>query len=177
MPAWQEGIASAASDYTRLIAVQTEDEDVAAAARLLAPVDGGMKDRLTAAAEILARYDSSVENGHAKTPSGEKALAERLRLAAGWAQDARSALAISARETDAWPASYEDIHTFYSAKAHAHVAHELLSAALTQEGDAVTARGLTDSKIEALAMWRRAAMQKPLFVTIAPAVMRYSAII
>lgn len=165
MPAWQEGIASAAADYTRLIAVQTGDEDVAAAARLLAPQSTGMHDRLTAAAEILARYDSSVENGHAKTPTGEKALIEKLELTAGWAQDSRSALAIAARENKVWPASYEDIRTFYAAKARAHVAHELLSAALTQETSALTERGLTPASAEALELWRKAASQRPLFVT------------
>jgi len=165
MPAWQEGIASAASDYTRLIAVQSGDEDVVAAARLLAPEAGNMKDRLTAAAEILARYDSNVENGHAVSAVGEKALVEKLRLTAGWAQDSRTSLASATRNIDTWPASYDDIRLFYTAKARAHVAHELLGAALSQEASAVNERALQDTKAEALALWRRAAEQKPLFVT------------
>jgi len=164
MPAWQEGIVSASSDYTRLIAAQTGNEDVAAAARLLTLEEAGMKDRLTAAAEILARYDSSVENGHAKTSKGEAQLAEKLRLTAGWAQESRASLAIAASNTEAWPASYSDIQTFYASKARAHVAHELLSAALAQEHNALTARNLSPAKSEALAIWRRAAEQKPLFV-------------
>lgn len=165
MPAWQDGIVRAASDYTRLIAVQTGNEDVAAAARLMTPQDVGTKDRLTAAAEILARYDSSVENGHDKIILGETALAEKLRLTAGWASDARSTLAKASRDTDTWPASFEDIQEFYRAKAKAHVAHELLSAALAQQPEIISKRSLSVDQANALAMWRRAAMQKPLFVT------------
>lgn len=164
LPAWQEGIAQASAEYTSLIAVQTGNEDIAAAARLLAPEPDAMGDRLTAAAEILAKYDSKVESGHAKAPSGEKNLLAKLELATGWADNARSKLAVQARTPAAWPASYDDIRTFYQAKAHAHVAHEMLSAALAQENDAIIARGLTDTKIEALALWRKAAMQEPLFV-------------
>lgn len=168
MPAWQEAIAGATSDYTRLIAAQTGNEDVAAAARLLAPEPEAMHDRLTAAAEILARYDSNVENGHANAPKGEKALEEKLRLTIGWAEDSRNALAVQSRTPKAWPAAYDDIRTFYAAKARAHVAHELLSAALNEENDAIISRGLTATKAEALSLWRRAAIQKPLFVTNQP---------
>ena len=164
MPAWQEAIAASTSDYTRLIAVQTGNEDVAAAARLLAPEGASMNDRLTAAAEILARYDSNVENGHAVSSSGERALVGKLNLTIGWANDSRSTLAIQARDTTTWPASYENIETFYTAKARAHVAHELLNAALHSESEVVTARGLTKAKTDALDLWRRAATQKPLFV-------------
>jgi len=164
MPAWQEGIASASSDYMRLIATQTKDDDVAAAARLLAPEPVGMPDRLTAAAEILARYDSSVENGHAEAATGEKALAERLRLASGWAVEHRASLASAVQNTNTWPASFDDISMFYKAKAHAHVAHELLDAALAQDEGAVTARNLTAQKNVALSLWRQAASQRPLLV-------------
>ena len=165
MPAWQEGIAGATSDFTRLIAVQTGNEDIAAAARLLSPEGEAMKDRLTAAAEILARYDSSVENNHAAAPTGEKALEEKLQLTAGWAGDSRTALAAQVRQGATWPATFEDIRVFYTAKARAHVAHELLSASLAQETDAITARGLDGAKSEALSLWRRAAVQRPLFVS------------
>ena len=165
MPAWQEGIASASADYTRLLAAQTGNEDVAAAARLLVPEPDAMGDRLTAAAEILANYDARVEDGHAKAPIGAQALQQKLSLTIGWAEDARSELALQARTPAAWPASYDDIRTYYHAKARAHVAHELLSAALAQQNDQIIARGLTDAKTEALALWRKAAVQRPLFVS------------
>ena len=165
MPAWQEGIAAASADYTRLIAAQTGNEDVAAAARLLAPEPEAMSDRLTAAAEILAKYDSRVEGGHAKAPDGLKSLKQKLNLTIGWARDTRSSLAVQARTPTAWPASYEDIRTYYHAKARAHVAHELLGAALEQQNEAIIARGLTETKIETLALWRKAAVQSPVFVS------------
>ena len=165
MPAWQEGIAASSADFTRLLAAQTGNEDVAAAARLLSPEPQAMGDRLTAAAEILAKYDSRVEDGHAKAPEGLKSLNQKLNLTIGWANDTRSALAMQARTPTAWPASYEDIRTFYHAKAQAHVAHELLSAALAQQNDAIVSRGLTETKIEALALWRKAAIQSPVLVS------------
>ena len=165
MPAWQEGVAAASADFTRLLAAQTGNEDVAAAARLLAPEPEAMGDRLTAAAEILAKYDSRVEDGHAKAPEGVNALKQKLTLTIGWASDTRSALAVKARTPTAWPASYDDIRTYYHAKARAHVAHEMLSAALAQQNEAVMARGLTETKIEALSLWRKAAVQNPVFVS------------
>lgn len=165
MPAWQEGVAAASADFTRLLAAQTGNEDVAAAARLLAPEPEAMTDRLTAAAEILAKYDSRVEDGHAKAPAGLNALKQKLNLTIGWARDTRSELAIQARTPTAWPASYEDIRTYYQAKARAHVAHELLSAALLQQDDAIISRGLTETKIEMLALWRKAATQSPVLVS------------
>ncbi len=165
MPAWQEGVAESAADYTRLLAVQTGNEDVAAAARLLTPEPEAMGDRLTAAAEILANYDARVESGHADAPAGAKALKQKIDLTIGWAEDSRSSLAVLARTPAAWPASYDDIRSYYRAKARAHVAHELLSASLAAQNEAIIARGLTETKTEALALWRKAAVQRPLLVS------------
>ena len=164
MPAWQEGIASSTSDFTHLLAAQMGNEDISAAARLMAPQPDAMSDRLTAAAEILAKYDSRVENGHAKAPKGAKALQEKLDLTAAWAKTSRAELAQQARTPEAWPASYQDIRVFYQAKARAHVAHEMLKAAVTQNNETIGERGLADTSTEALELWRKAAIQEPLFV-------------
>lgn len=165
MPAWQEGIAASTADFMRLVAAQTGNDDVAAAARLLKPEAEAMGDRLTAAAEILANYDARVEDGHAEAPAGVKALGQKLNLTIGWAEDTRAALAVQARSPSAWPASYEDISVYYHAKARAHVAHELLSASLAQQSDAIISRGLSETQVETLALWRKAAMQSPVFVS------------
>ena len=140
------------------------NEDISAAARLMVPQPDAMSDRLTAAAEILAKYDSRVENGHAKAPTGTKALREKLDLTTAWAKTSRAELARQARRPQAWPASYEDIRAFYHAKARAHVAHEMLKAAVAQDSEAIAARGLVDTSAEALELWRKAAVQEPLFV-------------
>lgn len=163
-PAWQKGIVSANADYTRLLAVQTGNEDLAAAARLLTPADEAMEDRLLAAAEALAQYDRQAEGGHAETSSGIEALEEKLKLATGWADDEHIAVLTQVRQEAPWPASYSDIETYYHAKAYAHVAHELISSAIEGEKLALQERGLMAQAEEALAVWRKTAVQDPMFV-------------
>jgi len=165
MPAWQETIAHSIADHTRLAATETGDADLASASRLLVPEGGMMRDRLTAAAEALARYDARAESGTALRPEGPVALAASLRLMSDWAAASHTTLSEQVRSNTGWPASRDDVRAFYEAKARAHVAHELLMVTLRHEGRTIAERGLGPQSRDVLEMYRRAAIQKPLFVS------------
>jgi len=165
MPAWQEGIAHSVADHTRWAATETGDPDLASASRLLVPEGGMMRDRLTAAAEALARYDARVESDTAKRPDGARALAGSLRLMAGWGEASEARLSEQIMSNSGWPASREDVRAFYEAKARAHVAHEILMVTLRHEGRTIAERGLGPQSRDLLEKYRRAAIQKPLFVS------------
>lgn len=172
LPAWQEGTAAALSEHVALLsevagAGGQTDDDLAAASRLLQAVPGeDMRPRLTAAAEALNRYDTRASRGLALRPTPEEILPREMALFAEWAGEGRAALSdrINAEQT-AWPASTADIAAFYDAKAHAHLAHELIQAAKARAygitGDAELAVALARAE----SAWGKAAALKPVFVS------------
>ncbi|MEX1251930.1 MAG: hypothetical protein WEA77_12135 [Hyphomonas sp.] len=172
LPAWQEATAAGLSEHVKLlseVAANSDgpDGDLAAASRLLMEVPGeDMRPRITAAAEALNRFDTRASRGLALRPAPEETLPLEMALFAGWAGQDVAALSdrINAEQT-AWLASKEDITAFYTAKAHAHLAHELIVAGKAR------AYGLTgDTELAALlgraeSAWERAADMKPVFVS------------
>lgn len=172
LPAWQNGIASGLSDYSALLASLTVDEDgqvdedLDAASRLLAPAAGVMAiPRLNAAAEALQRYDGRLARGLAEPASGDEVFEAKLVLYTDWAIDAADRLKKQADSADAWPASSEDITAVYEARAHAHIAHQMILAALTEEPNLLSAEGATEAADKVFFTWKRAAEFSPLIVT------------
>lgn len=172
LPAWQEATFAGLSEHVQILSevaatADGPDGELAAAARLLTAVPGeAMHPRLEAAAKALNRYDTEASRGLALRPSPEEILPQEMALFAGWAAEDVAALSdrINA-EQSAWPASKEDIAAFYTAKARAHLAHELIVASK------VRAYGITgDTELAVLlarseAAWKRAADMKPVFVS------------
>lgn len=172
LPAWQDATAAGLSEHVRLLSeiaatANGPDDDLAAASRLLQAVPGeDMRPRLTAAAEALNRFDTRASRGLALRPAPEETLPREMALFASWAAKDRAALSdrINA-EQGSWPASAPDIAAFYTAKAHAHLAHELIVAGKAR------AYGLTGDTQLAVALaraesaWKRAADMKPVFVS------------
>lgn len=172
LPAWQEGIVSALSDYTLLsasIATGHEgqaDPDLMAAGRLLSPTrTTEAVPRLNAAAEALQRYDGRLARGLAAAPAGPDSLQAELALFASWAVEAQQRLEVSAGNIDAWPASRGDIEAIYLARAHAHAAAQLLAASLVAEPDLIASRDAAEARDKALSAWTRAAQFNPVFVS------------
>lgn len=172
LPAWQDGLISAMSDYAMLmsgLATDAEgnaDRDLAAAGRLLTPtIETEVTPRLNAAAEALQRYDGRLSRGLASAPTGRDSFAARLGLFTTWAADGQERLRASARTAEAWPAAREDIEAIYSARAHAHVAAQLLAAAVSENPDLVASRPVAEARDRAMAAWDRAARFNPIFVT------------
>lgn len=172
LPAWQEATAAGLSEHVKLLSevaanAEGPDGDLAAASRLLMAVPGeDMLPRLTAAAEALNRFDTRASRGLALRPAPEETLPLEMALFAAWAGEDRAALSdrINA-EQSAWPASKADITAFYTAKARAHLAHELIVAGKAR------AYGLTGDTELAVALaraesaWKRASDLKPVFVS------------
>ena len=167
LPAWQAASMSAVSDYTDLtVRLAGGDDDLGAAARLLVPqADRNNRARLIAAAQAFARYDGRVEQHLADVPEDKEALAARLKLAAGWGVASRAELASQASASSKWPADKPAIESFYTAKARAHVSHELLSVAVEDYAGMLIDAGLDEDARTALAHWQRAGSQSPLFVS------------
>ncbi|MEL6472724.1 MAG: hypothetical protein AAFQ21_01470 [Pseudomonadota bacterium] len=170
LPAWQSALASALSDHAALSASLAArggvaDPDLDMAARLLRPVaDEPMEPRLTAAAEALSRYDGRKERDLAATVNGHGALAAELRLFADWAEASSIDLESRMGAAESWPASKDDVSSFYAAKARAHVAHEILNASARAEPKLMAQAALRAEVRRVQAHWRRAATQSPLFV-------------
>ena len=172
LPAWQEGVISALSDYTLLsgqLATDADgnvDPDLTAAGRLLVPnSESEAVPRLNAAAEALQRYDGRLLRGLATAPMGQDSLQARLSLFADWGRDAQQRLQISANSAEAWPASGSDIEAIYQARAYAHVAGQLLSATLALEADLVSSSDAAEARDKAQAAWSRAARFNPIFIS------------
>ncbi len=172
LPAWQEGVTSALSDYTLLMAQMATDADgnvdadLTAAGRLLVPTrESEAIPRLNAAAEALQRYDGRLLRGLASSPMGDDSLQARLELFAVWAGEAQTRLAVSANSAEAWPAARGDIEAIYLARAHAHVAGQLLSATLATESNLVTGRDAAEARDRTQAAWARAAKFNPVFIS------------
>lgn len=170
-PAWQEGIANALADYFQLAATSVVadgelDPDLAAASRLLrVKPDTEMTPRLIAAAEALARYNGRVHAGIAATSGSTGDLAQSLTLFASWADQSSEALANQIGHADGWPASRADIHVFYTARARAQVAVNLLRAAEETHPELTERAALRARLREAEQLWQRIADQDPLMVS------------
>lgn len=168
LPAWQKGLQSALADHGRLIISQLgnqKDQDLIAAIRLLDPSpDQDMTARLTAASEALSRYDDRVAGEVTAAPRGQGALVAKLKLTSMWVDQKHVALAAVASPGDGWIASTQAIEAVYSAKAAAHVAHEILSATATQEKALLAKYEAEAAMQDVLNTWRRAAALRPLFI-------------
>ncbi|MEO1641910.1 MAG: hypothetical protein AAFR74_01135, partial [Pseudomonadota bacterium] len=172
LPAWQEGLTSALSDYI-LLTAQTvtpvdlaPDADLMAAGRLLAPVsDSPAEARMRAAAQALQRYDGRLSRSLAAAPVGIDAVQQELDLFIAWGIAAELDLRAASGSDDGWPASRADIETIYKARGQAHVAAELLNGSFIAEPTLTTSRDVAEAKENALIAWRKAANFNPLFVS------------
>ncbi|MEO1321880.1 MAG: hypothetical protein AAFV59_02630 [Pseudomonadota bacterium] len=172
LPAWQDGIIGALSDYTILAAEHAArepgvpDSDLLAAARLLVPAqEAEAIPRLNAAAAALQQYEGRLSRGHAAQPKGQEIFLEELALYQNWSEDAQARLRSSADRAEGWPASREDIQALYMARAHAQVASQLMMSSLIEEPDLVTTRDAREARDRAIFAWRRAATFNPLIVS------------
>ncbi|MEO0982243.1 MAG: hypothetical protein AAFX03_06285 [Pseudomonadota bacterium] len=170
LPAWQQGVAGSLSDHfmTKAGFAKVGDEpdpDLSAAARLLrdtARMD--MTPRLQAAAEALSRYNGRLQNGAAAQANGAAALREQLKLSAQWAATSKAELSALVGDDEGWPAGRASVEAYYIAKARAHVAAELLAAAGRENRALLDDEALQSAHDRALAHWRRAGDQAPVFV-------------
>jgi len=172
LPAWQEGLGSALSDYMLLTAQNVTpvelapDADLMAAGRLLAPAsDTETGARMHAAAEALLRYEGRLSRGLAAAPAGLESLNQELDLFIAWAADNQETLRTQAEMADGWPASRADIEAVYVARAHAQAAAELLNATLLAQPELVATRDAAEARDAALKAWRRAAEFNPLMIS------------
>jgi hypothetical protein len=172
LPAWQDGITGALSDYTLLASEHAArepgapDTDLLAAARLLVPSqEAEATPRLNAAAEALQSYEGRLSRGLAAQPKGLGVLLDELVLYKRWAIDGQTRLRTSVDRAEAWPASREDIEALYKTRAYAQVASQLIMSSLIQEPELVTTRTAQEARDRAIFAWRRAATFNPLFVS------------
>lgn len=170
-PAWQDGLVNALADYLQIAATgvtrsEAIDPDLAAAARLLRPVDDGeMTPRLVAGVEALARYNGRVHAGLVSDLDTEGDLAQALRLFAGWGRESSEHLSSLIAHNEGWPASRADVHAFYTARARAQVAVSLLNAAAETHPDLTASASLRAQMRETRAQWDRIARQSPMMVS------------
>lgn len=172
LPAWQDGITGALSDYALLASEHASrepgapDSDLLAAARLLVPSqDAAAVPRLNAAAEALQSYEGRLSRGLAAQPKGLGVLIDELNLYQGWATDSQARLRSSVDRAEAWPASQADIEAIYLTRAYAQVASQLMMSSLIQEPELVRTRDAAEARDRAIFAWRRAATFNPLFVS------------
>ncbi|MEM9572700.1 MAG: hypothetical protein AAF996_14630 [Pseudomonadota bacterium] len=172
LPAWQDGITGALSEYTVLAADHASlqpgapDSDLLAAARLLAPAqEAEAIPRLNAAAEALQSYEGRLSRGLAAQAKGLPVFLDELSLYQSWSTRAQARLRSSADRAEGWPASREDIQALYAARAHAQVASQMLMSTLIQEPDLVRTRDAREARDRAIFAWRRAATFSPLMVS------------
>lgn len=170
-PAWQVSLSYSLSDVTQLSAALADaggkpDTDLATASRLLRPVaDEAMTPRLVAAAEALASYDSRVANGVASDIDSAEQVSELLGLFAGWAEDSARELSDQIALGAAWPASKADIRAFYSARARAQVASNMIDAAIAKDPGLASTASIRAQVREARMLWQRVAQQAPMIVS------------
>ncbi len=172
LPAWQDGVTGALSEYALLAAEHASrepgapDSDLLAAARLLVPSqEAEAVPRLNAAAEALQSYEGRLSRGLAAQPKGLGVLVDELSLYQGWALESQQRLRTSVDRAEAWPASRADIEAIYKTRAYAQVASQLIMSSLIQEPELVRTRAAADARDRALFAWRRAATFNPLFVS------------
>ena len=172
LPAWQEGLTSALSDYMLLTAqIATSngaqpDADLMAAGRLLAPIpDLEAEPRMHAAVQALQRYDGRLSRSLAGLSNGDDALQKELSLFIAWADIAQHDLRLASESADGWPASRADIEAVYKARGQAHVAAELLQATFNADPSLTASRDISEGRRRAIQAWRKAANFSPLFVS------------
>lgn len=172
LPAWQDGITGALSEYAMLASEHAArqpgapDTDLLAAARLLAPAqEAEAIPRLNAAAEALQSYEGRLSRGLAAQPKGAGVLLDELALYKSWAIESQANLRSSADRAEGWPASTEDIQALYEARAYAQVASQLLMSSLIQEPELIRSRDAREARDRAIFAWRRAATFSPLMVS------------
>lgn len=172
LPAWQDGITGALSDYALLASEHASldpgapDSDLLAAARLLAPAqEAEAIPRLNAAAEALQSYEGRLSRGLAAQPKGLGVLLDELALYQSWVVESQARLRSSADRAEGWPASREDIEALYTTRAYAQVASQLLMSSLIQEPELVYSRAATEARDKAIFAWRRAASFNPLMIS------------
>ena len=172
LPAWQDGITGALSEYTVLAAEHaaqapgSPDTDLLAAARLLAPAqEAEAIPRLNAAAEALQSYEGRLSRGLAAQPKGLGVFLDELNLYQRWSIEAQANLRSSADRAEGWPASRQDIQALYQSRARAQVASQLLMSSLIQEPELVRSRSAREARDRAIFAWRRAATFDPLIVS------------
>lgn len=172
LPAWQDGITGALSEYTLLASEHASrepgapDTDLLAAARLLAPSqEAEAVPRLNAAAEALQSYEGRLSRGLAAQPKGLGVLVDELSLYKNWATESRARLRTHVDRAEAWPASKADIEAVYTSRAYAQVASQLIMSSLIEESDLVRTRAASEARDRAVFAWRRAATFNPMFVS------------
>ena len=172
LPAWQEALSTSMSEYVRMMAAGAPtqrggpDPDLSAAARLMT-IDAQLPQtpRLSAAAEALARYEGRLERGLASEVGGLDGLLDKLALMASWSDWSTMELGEQIGIRDGWPASKADIRAFYTARARAQLASQLLTASVNAEPDLAVTDAVQDRIDRLEASWRRAATLDPLFVS------------
>lgn len=172
LPAWQDGVTGALSDYALLASEHAArepgapDSDLLAAARLLVPSqEAEATPRLNAAAEALQSYEGRLSRGLAAQPKGLGVLLDELALYKRWSADSQTRLRSSVDRAEAWPASREDIEAIYMSRAYAQVASQMMMSSLIQEPDLVYTRAAADARDQAIFAWRRAATFSPIMVS------------
>lgn len=172
LPAWQDGITGALSDYTVLAAEHAArepgaaDTDLLAAARLLAPAqEAEAIPRLNAAAEALQSYEGRLSRGLAAQAKGLTVFQDELKLYQNWSTESQARLRSSADRAEGWPASSQDIEALYKARAYAQVASQLMMSSLIEEPDLVRTRDAREARDRAIFAWRRAATFSPMMVS------------
>ena len=172
LPAWQDGVTGALSDYAVLASEHAAlqpgapDTDLLAAARLLAPAqEAEAIPRLNAAAEALQSYEGRLSRGLAAQPKGLGVLLDELALYQRWSTQSQTFLRSSADRAEGWPASSEDIQALYKARAYAQVASQMIMSSLIQEPELVRTRDAREARDRAIFAWRRAATFNPLMVS------------
>ena len=172
LPAWQEGVTGALSEYALLASEQASreagapDSDLLAAARLLVPSqEAEAVPRLNAAAEALQSYEGRLSRGLAAQPKGMDVMVKELNLYKGWATESQARLRTHVDRAEAWPASRADIEAVYKTRAYAQVASQLIMSSLIQEPELVRTRAVAEARDRALFAWRRAATFNPMFVS------------
>ncbi|MEO0465608.1 MAG: hypothetical protein AAF216_03620 [Pseudomonadota bacterium] len=170
-PAWQVGLTNALSDYLQLAATGVDttgeiDPDLAAASRLLrAKDDAEMTPRLVAATEALARYNGRVHADIAVDLDAGTDFAQSLRLFAGWANQSAADLSALIGHDQGWPASREDVHAFYTARARAHVVANLINAAMETHPELMGRASVRAQLRDTQRAWSIVASQSPLVVS------------
>jgi len=172
LPAWQDGITGALSDFTILAAEHAArepgvaDTDLLAAARLLEPAqEAEAVPRLNAAAEALQSYEGRLSRGLAAQAKGADVFKDELKLYQNWSTQSQARLQSSANRAEGWPASREDIQALYKARAYAQVASQMMMSSLIEEPDLVVTRDAREARDRAIFAWRRAATFSPLIVS------------
>ena len=172
LPAWQEGVSGALSEFLVLSAslatneTGEADSDLLAAGRLLVPAsDSEGTPRLNAAAEALQRYEGRLSRGLAAAPTGAEAFQAEIDLFETWVVASSDDLRKRAGSAEAWPASRADIEAIYVARARAHVASQLLNASVLSEPDLITSRDAAEARDDLQVALRRAATFNPVFIS------------